>query len=274
MEQNRIVSTLATLLNRGSSGGEVLPMGMRWRAVLTRATDAEAREIAVAAQQLIPSLTNKIDASVVSERSPAVPAPWLVLQMFNFQSRRPEFCNMPTCIGEAFSDSVFQTSPASDALKEIAKEPHVALAILASRILGEATFVICSDTLCCSGYLRFTNGDFVTGEIYGWEGNSSLWSMSRNSYREEEIELTDEGDYDYYKPVVDGLIETIGPGADELFLSPIGGGAEGECLRYQILAKRELITPVVAINENAEDTVNATPIDSVAKAKRPWWKFW
>jgi hypothetical protein len=252
-------------------------MGMRWRAVFVKATDDEARDIAVAAQQLIPNLTNQIDASVVSLRSPAVPAPWIVLRMYNFLNREPGCGNAPTCIGEAFPGTAFHAGPGSAALAEIAKEPHVALAVLASRMRGEATFVVCSDTLCCSGHLRFTNGAFVSGEIYGWEGNETLWSLSPVGFRSEQIELTGPGGYNYYKPVADGIIATIGPGADELFLSPTGGGTDGEWLRYHILTKRQLISPVVAKPENAEQAPSAAsnpPSGSAPEAKRPWWKLW
>jgi len=253
---------------------------MRWRAVLVKATDDEARDIAVAAQQLVPSLKNQIDASIVSLRSPVVPAPWIVLRMYNFVDRPPECSSVPPSIGEAFSGSAFRASPGSEALKEIAKEPHVALAILASRLRGEGTFVVCSDTLCCSGHLRFKDGAFVSGEIYGWEGNETLWSLSPDGFRSEQIELTGPGGYNYYKPVAEGLISTIGPGADELFLSPTGGGTDGEWLRYHILTKRQPISPVVAKPEHAEQPA-AAPVaapnpagGSGLEAKRPWWKFW
>jgi hypothetical protein len=256
-------------------------MGIRWRAVLVKATDNEARDIAVAAQQLVPHLTNQIDASVVSLRSPAVPAPSVALRMFNFLDREPECSKAPRCIEEAFTAPVFQATPGSEALRQIAKEPHVALAILASRICGEATFVVCSDTLCCSGHLRFKNGGFVSGEIYGWDGNESLWSLSANDFRTQDIELTGVGGYNYYKPAADGLVQTVGPGADELFLSPTGGGTDGEWLRYHILRKRQPISPVVAKPENAEQppaapvaTRRNPPDCSAPETKRPWWKFW
>lgn len=256
-------------------------MGMRWRAVLVKATNDEAREIAVAAQKLIPNLTNQIDASVVSLRSPAVPSPWVSMRMFNFISREPGCSSAPACIREAFSGNAFHAQPASEVLKEIATDPHVALAILASRIRGEATFVICSDTLCCSGHLRFANGTFVSGEVFGWEGNDTLWSLSPNGLRSQQIDLSDADEYNYYKPVADGLIATIGPGADELFLSPEGDGTDGDWFRFHILTNRQPISPVVAKAENAERNRGAAPpiaVDSPNSsdrvAKRPWWKFW
>jgi hypothetical protein len=256
-------------------------MGMRWYAVLVKATDDEAREIAVAAQQLIPNLTKQIDASIVSLRSPADPAPWIVLRMYNFLNRVPECGSAPACIGDAFPGSAFQGGPGAKALGEIAADPHVALAIVASRMRGEATFVVCSDTLCCSGHLRFKDGALVSGEIYGWGGNETLWSLSANSFRAQEIELTAQAGYNYYKPVADGLIQTLGPGADELFLSPTGGGTDGEWLRYHILTKRQPISPVVAKPEHAEQPAT-TPVagpnipesGGASKTKRPWWKFW
>jgi hypothetical protein len=256
-------------------------MGMRWRAVLVKATDDDARAIAVAAQQLVPSLKNQIDASIVSLRSPAVPAPWIVLRMYNFVDRPPECSSAPACVGDAFSDSAFRAGPGSEALREIAKEPHVALAILASRMRGEATFVVCSDSINCSGHLRFQEGAFVSGEIYGWAADETLWRLSPDSFRSERIELTGPGGYNYYKPVADGIVSAIGPGADELFLSPTGGGTDGEWLRYHILTKRQPITPVVAKPEHAEQSPAAPvaapstpPVDSAPETKRPWWKFW
>jgi hypothetical protein len=256
-------------------------MGMRWRAILVKATDDEARDIAGAAQQLIPNLKNQIDASVVSLRSPAVPAPWIVLRMYNFLNREPECSSAPACVSEAFSGTTFRDGPGSKALSEIAKEPHVALAILASRLREEATFVVCSDSICCSGHLRFKNGVFVSGEIYGWEADETLWSLRPDDFRSQRIELTGAGGYNYYKPAADGIISAIGPGADELFLSPTGGGTDGEWLRYHILTKREPISPVVAKPEHAEQPAaapvagsNSPPSGSASETKRPWWKFW
>ena len=66
-----------------------------------------------------------------------------------------------------------------------------------------------------------------------------------------------------------------------MFLSSTGGGTDGEWLRYHILTKRELISPVVARPENAEQapvapaTAASEPAsDDAPEAKRPWWKFW
>jgi hypothetical protein len=256
-------------------------MGMRWRAVLVKATDDEANDIAVAAQQLIPNLKNQIDASVISLRSPAVPAPWIVLRMYNFLNREPECSSVPACVSEAFPGTTFRDGSGSKALSEIAKEPHVALAILASRMRDEATFVVCCDSINCSGHLRFKNGVFVSGDIYGWEADEKLWSLTPDDFRSQHIELTGAGGYNYYKPVADGIVATIGAGADELFLSPTGGGTDGEWLRYHILTKRELISPVVAKPEHAEQPPAAPvappsnpPAVSDPEPKRPWWKLW
>jgi hypothetical protein len=66
----------------------------------------DAFKVAVAAEQLIPHLKNPIDASIVSLRSAAVTAPWIVLRMFNFVDRPPECSSAPACIGEALADPV------------------------------------------------------------------------------------------------------------------------------------------------------------------------
>src|ERR1700722_10038194 len=112
-------------------------MGMRWRAVLIKAVDDEVRAFAESAQQFVPFLKNQIDASIVSLRSPAVALPWVVLRMYHFIDRPPECSKTPDCVAEAFPHAVFQSGLGLKVREEIAKDAHVALAILASRMRGE-----------------------------------------------------------------------------------------------------------------------------------------
>ncbi len=222
-------------------------MGMQWQAVLVRATDEEVRSVVTAAQQLVPCLVNPIDVSVLSLRTPAVAPPRVVLRMFAFRNRPVESARAPDCVAHAFQQQAFQVGLGRAIVEQVSRDPHVGLAVLASRFQGEATYLVARDALCCSGHIRFRSGMLVSGSVYGWEGCDELWTLAASGPSSRAIELGGPQEYNYYEPVATGLTQVLGPGADELFLSPTGAGTEGEWLRYQVLAKGRPVSPVVAV---------------------------
>jgi hypothetical protein len=220
---------------------------MIWQAVIVKATDDEVRAIATTAQQLLPSLANPIDVSVLSLRTPAVPMPWVVLRIVQFLSREIACAGPSDSVLTAFPQPSFQAGVGRSIIERVSRDPHVSLAVLASRAQGEATYLVARDGSCCSGHIRFQNGVFVSGVIYGWDGSDELWNLAPSEMSVRPIELGGPEDYNYYEPVATGLTQVLGPGADELFLSPVGAGTEGQWFRYQLMAQRQLISPVVGV---------------------------
>jgi hypothetical protein len=92
--------------------------------------------------------------------------------------------------------------------------------------------------------LRFKQGALEAGSIYGWGGSDEMWNFSRSTFHSEQIELSDSNDFNYYSPVADGLVKALGPGADEIYLSP--SSDQDSQLRYHIWDERKPVSPIVA----------------------------
>lgn len=155
----------------------------------------------------------------------------------------------PKWASSAFGLPLFQTGLGQEIQNQLSRDPCVGLAWSASRVHSDATYVVVSDTLCCSGYLHFRNGRPVFGSIYGWEGSEELWKISQDSVESKTISLEESEEYDYYSAAAEGLIQIAGPGADEIFLS--GDDANFVWIRYRIMAEKQPVEVVTGVPEPA-----------------------
>jgi hypothetical protein len=220
---------------------------MHWQAVLLRGDDAIVRDLAVDAGRLILMLKNPIDVSLISLRPTGLNGEWVELKMMLFLNRQPEGGSPSGQVVAAFDHAAYQSGHGAEVLGLLALDPHLALAVLASRRAGRALFVHCSDGTCSSGFMLFDGGQLVQGSIYGWEGGDELWRFAPDSFRCDKIELGGVDEFNYYEPVASGLTGLIGVGVDELFLS--GETVAGSGLRYQLMSKRQLVSPIQAVTE-------------------------
>lgn len=219
---------------------------MQWQAVLLPGDDDAALAIATEAQQLLPLLKNPIDVSLISLRPERLSLQWIELQLVLFLNRTPDDAGPFAAIVGGFDDTIYRTGQGAQARNALLGNPHVALAALASRFCSDVLFVHCSDGSCSSGYLKFSHGRLDNGVVYGWNGSDELWRLRPDSISVEIIDLETSG-FNYYQPVAEVLTTAIGAGSDELFLS--GNPVGGRCLRYQLMQKRQMVSPVTGVPE-------------------------
>jgi hypothetical protein len=134
---------------------------MRWQSVLIQGDDATVRDLAVDAVRLISMLKSPIDVSLISRRPTRLNGEWVELQLVLFLNRQPEGESPFDEAVAAFGHPVDLSGHGAEVRGRLAANPHVALAVAASRRIGRAIFVHCSDGTCSSGFLQFADGRLV-----------------------------------------------------------------------------------------------------------------
>jgi hypothetical protein len=219
---------------------------LNWQGVLIRGDYRSVHTVALDAARLIPLLDAPSEVAVLSLRTCVADREWASLQIEVNGTRRAKTRIPSDEVVAAFDYLDYQSGPGAAARALLARDPHVALAVSASRLVRNALFVHRFDDDCASGYLNFVDGRIDRGKIYGWGGRDLLWSFAGDTFDSRAFELGTE-EFDYRQPAADGFVEYVGTGADDLFLSAIPINAF--CWRFQLMTNRELVPEVRSTRE-------------------------
>lgn len=260
-------------------------MGMSWTTVFASVTPEQVKRIAEEFQQLIPLLSNPADVSVLHLPHPKGRYPQSQLQLVTFLNRETSFDSPPDICTFAFASFGDHTQgPEREFYDWIVTEPNATLALLASTIVGEATFIIFSDSLCCSGYLTCQNGTVHAGEIYGWEGTEYITNIFEDGTIGTGTFGSSAEERDYSESGTYGLETIFGEGVEAWELAEEYDSDPANTIRYRLMYKKELVlkiepepyqkSPEPSPSPESLKPDRALPQEAMPARKKPWWRFW
>ncbi|MCP4374700.1 MAG: hypothetical protein GY794_00755 [bacterium] len=165
-----------------------------------------AQQLAAAVQATLSYVHNPKDISPVLRDLPAsILANYAVAELIT--SRRRPLKLSSRLPDEMAALPLFTMSVpdyAREAIDGLRQTPVVMLALLTSKLFGESTCFLYSDTFCSTGYLHFENGNINQGHDYGEEGGEALICIVDGNIDISQKTLGDGAPYDYSSPWREG----------------------------------------------------------------------